>query len=323
MRNYYNNNNITQLSIRLFIDAANQNSEKVKELITRGQDINATDSEGNTALMYAVEEGILEVVRLEVKNVENKTALIHFAKQKALKIIECLVDNGADINKKNNRGMTPLMYAVRGAHLEIVKCLLDKGADVNLQDNKGNTALMQVGISKASPQDGELIQCLLDKDADINIKDQYGTSLLERAALKGIDWIGYLIRPDVNLFTNDPQIEAVTSSIECKSTKELLNKAARHIPSLTDSLLQLFNEGLRGNPNRSVFKENFYYHKKEGNIPQDLVERIEKTRGNKSLKELYCPPSQEIVTGWVKKIKSAEAKRQKTKFDDAFAAYGL
>ncbi|MBA8666732.1 ankyrin repeat domain-containing protein [Holosporaceae bacterium 'Namur'] len=319
----FNNNGIAQPSIGLFINAANQSSEKVKELITRGKDINATDSEGNTALMNAIEEGISEVARLEAKNAENKTALIDFAKQKALEIIECLADNGADVNKKNINGRTPLMYAVMGAHLEIVKCLLDRGADVNIQDSKGNTALSYIGKTKSSVQDGELIQCLLDKGADINIKDEFGKNFLERAACKGIDWMGYLIRPDVNLFSNDPKTKAVISSINCKSTKELLNKVARYIPSLNDTLAQYFADGLKGNPNRLVYKENFDYYKKSGGIINDLIEKIEETRGNKNSEKLYCPPSQKTVEAWVKKIKGTEARRKKAKFDDIFAAYGL
>ena len=51
-----------------------------------------------------------------------------------------LLEEGADVNVKDDRGSTALMYASEEGHVETVKLLLEKGADVNAKDNDGGTA---------------------------------------------------------------------------------------------------------------------------------------------------------------------------------------
>ena len=52
-----------------------------------------------------------------------------------------MIENGADVNIKNNYGITALIYAAEHGNLEIVKYLVEKGANVNIKDNHGRTAL--------------------------------------------------------------------------------------------------------------------------------------------------------------------------------------
>jgi hypothetical protein len=53
-----------------------------------------------------------------------------------------LIDNGADVNAKDNDGWTALMYAAFSGYTETAEVLIDNGADVNAKDNDGLTALM-------------------------------------------------------------------------------------------------------------------------------------------------------------------------------------
>jgi len=78
-------------------------------------DINSKDRTGLTALMYACSNGWL-------------------------KLVEFLVDHGADIELKDHQsGETALFFAVRINHVNIVKYLLSKGADKNATDKKCQT----------------------------------------------------------------------------------------------------------------------------------------------------------------------------------------
>ncbi|KAE9542968.1 hypothetical protein AGLY_002879 [Aphis glycines] len=78
-------------------------------------DINSKDRLGSTALMYACSNGWL-------------------------KLVEFLVDHGADIELKDHQsGETALFYAVRSNHVNIVEFLLSKGADREATDNKCQT----------------------------------------------------------------------------------------------------------------------------------------------------------------------------------------
>ena len=122
-----------------------------------GVDINATDVEGKTVLMYAIERG-------------NK------------KIIEWLLIRKANVNAKDIHGKTALMYAVyitqyvyaEEAVLQsllsdtifIIQSLLAAGADINATDIDGRTALMHA----RHPMYGtaRIIQLLLAEGAKVN-----------------------------------------------------------------------------------------------------------------------------------------------------------
>lgn len=56
-------------------------------------------------------------------------------------IIKLLIDNGADINQKDNNGNTALHYAVKSNDIKAAELLLNFGADLHLQNNSGLTAL--------------------------------------------------------------------------------------------------------------------------------------------------------------------------------------
>lgn len=60
-------------------------------------------------------------------------------RKKGASIAKMLIDAGADVNHRNDLGETPLYYAFRGGDIEVVKVLIDAGADVNAKDNDGIT----------------------------------------------------------------------------------------------------------------------------------------------------------------------------------------
>lgn len=76
----------------------------VSKCIKCGMDIDVTNDNGETALMYACQKGYLDLVLI-------------------------LVAGGADINAKDKNGKTVLNYAAEGGNTEIVKLLLSQGAD--------------------------------------------------------------------------------------------------------------------------------------------------------------------------------------------------
>jgi len=65
--------------------------------------------------------------------------LMKAAKEGKTDILKALLDEGIDVNIKDNDGMTALMWAAYKCHLNAVELLLDNDADVNEKNNEGMT----------------------------------------------------------------------------------------------------------------------------------------------------------------------------------------
>ena len=72
---------------------------------------------------------------------EHSTTLHEAAGKGDLAEVERLLDEGADVNIKDEGGATPLHAAAFGGHRDVIRLLMARGADVNAQDNDGDTPL--------------------------------------------------------------------------------------------------------------------------------------------------------------------------------------
>src|SRR5262249_2759313 len=105
------------------------------------------------------------------------------------KVVNLLLERGADIEATGNRGETALMKALEGIASEsevivasppIVQLLLTHGANVNARDKEGQSPLT-ILVSNWESQP-ELAQLLLDKGADIHARTKDGRTVLMIAA---------------------------------------------------------------------------------------------------------------------------------------------
>ena len=86
-----------------------------------------------------------------------------------IRIVQRLVNEGADLNMEDEYGLTALMCVALKGQDQAVQLLLENDADVNAQDNASETALMW-----ASEQgQAQLIQLLLD-----NLQTESGLTAL-------------------------------------------------------------------------------------------------------------------------------------------------
>jgi uncharacterized protein len=102
--------------------ALDGNTERVKELIHQGADINQRDGNGRTALMFAVINTHYETMKV-------------------------LLEYGADVNAKSNKGGTALMGAASAGDLRMVQALLDKGADLHARLAETNESAATLAAS--------------------------------------------------------------------------------------------------------------------------------------------------------------------------------
>lgn len=94
-----------------------------------------------------------------------------------------LIEQGADVNTRDQNGWTPLMYAASYARPapEMLQALLAKGADVNARDNSGDTTLI-ISIVRHNTGLMDIVRVLLEKGADVNAGNKQGRTALMVAA---------------------------------------------------------------------------------------------------------------------------------------------
>jgi ankyrin repeat protein len=154
-------------------DAAMQrNNDVVTKLLRDGADVNGSQPDGATALMWAAYNGDVKLAQALLKaganpaaaNRNGSTALWLAATRGDAQMLETLLDAGANANEELPLGRRPLMLAARSGVVEAVDVLLEHGADPNAKETqRGTTALMQ-----AADQGHAAVAALLIKEgADV------------------------------------------------------------------------------------------------------------------------------------------------------------
>ncbi|OKH47644.1 hypothetical protein NIES2101_23270 [Calothrix sp. HK-06] len=75
------------------------------------------------------------------KNDAGETALHLAVKNNDLRLVEILINSGADVNATTNYKATPLHYAASFAKNSIINLLASKGSNINAVDNNGKKPL--------------------------------------------------------------------------------------------------------------------------------------------------------------------------------------
>ena len=163
----------TRSSATTVADAAmTGNAEAVRTLLRDGNDVNAAQGDGMTALHWAARQGhaaMADMLLYAGANVRATTRLggympLHLASQAgAAPVLAALVKAGAPVNAVTTTGATPLMLAAASGSVEAVTALADNGAELDIVDTaNGVTALMFAAAQNRT----DVVQALLARGAD-------------------------------------------------------------------------------------------------------------------------------------------------------------
>jgi ankyrin repeat protein len=153
--------------------------EGLAALLKKGVDVNATEADGSTALMWASYRDDEESAALLIQagahvNIANElgaTALWAASMNGSAVMVGRLLQAGANPNLALIAGETPVMVTSRSGSAGVVEQLLAKGANVNARGPRGQTALMWA-VAQRHP---DVVKVLLAHGADVQARsDEWG-----------------------------------------------------------------------------------------------------------------------------------------------------
>ncbi|MHC4154047.1 MAG: ankyrin repeat domain-containing protein [Planctomycetota bacterium] len=171
-------------------------TDKVRQLVESGTDVDTRDKLGWTASFWALsakQKGVFEYLLNKGANVTAKTngglTLLHQAsKAGSVEIVKQLMAKGADVSVKDKDGQTPLQCAASEGHKEVVKLLVAKGADVNVTAKNGKHPLGDAALAGHE----DVVRLLIASGAEVNLNaklypssEEYRGTALHAAALGG------------------------------------------------------------------------------------------------------------------------------------------
>jgi len=186
-------NGLNEDEVEFFKLARKGDADEMLELIKKGVNPHATTEDYTTVLMVAVVYEQHDVAEMLLKleadiharefvDAESAgagvTAMNLAALNKDRRMIELLLEYGADINEKAGfDGESPFLMAVYSDDYDYMDFVLGKGANINIELYSGETGFIHAVLS----DDKKLINYLLDNGADINHRNITGLTALEIA----------------------------------------------------------------------------------------------------------------------------------------------
>jgi ankyrin repeat protein len=224
------------------IQVASEKGHKgiVEMLIKAGADVNSGSEPPLSCASGYGNEDVVQTLILAGANVNLEGGLetaLHAASRwyyPGRKILELLIDAGADVNQVAGRYGTALQAAVAGdmdepSALEAVRILIGAGANVNLVGGKYGTALQAAAYYNGH----KIIEELIDAGANVNlVGGEYGTAL--RAAVLSES---YSLEDRIDVLQMLIQAGADVNLKRWKDTSPLEAALARGHPDIAQILL--------------------------------------------------------------------------------------
>lgn len=175
----------------LFVAVIRDDAGSLAKLLRQGVDPNSRDPKGFPALAVAIKrespkafEMLLAhpAIDVDARNAAGETPLMLAAIAGELEASQQLVARGAQVQFP---GWSPIHYAASGPNTRLVQWLLDRGAQVDAESPNGTTPLM---LAAQHAPEGT-VELLLKRGADPRKRNQRGLQAADYAEMGGRDFL--------------------------------------------------------------------------------------------------------------------------------------
>jgi ankyrin repeat protein len=180
-----NNNGAAVREIMTTLEARGESGLVVKNMIFESLlvDLNPLQSAAKyeaaeVAKALLDHEAIVDSIDVRTES----TPLIIAGREGSIKTAKVLLENGAEVNRKDKDGRTAVMLASIEGHKSTIELLVEHGANLSLTENRGNTALQ---IAAFYCGDSRLMSFMVENGAEINEVDNRLHSAIWLAASAG------------------------------------------------------------------------------------------------------------------------------------------
>jgi len=213
----------------------------VKELISHRANLDCCTVKGSTPLLEAISNKNTEIAKTFIDsgcnvNLADRTheAPIHILIRQIsslfspspecerLHLVHCLVEAGADVNKKDCEGSTALYLAAAGGDLDLCRYLLSHGGSISEATSKGNTILHAAVFSGNT----DIVKLCLSAGSDVNYINKSGQHSLLAAV------------------TSRCNFEILTLLVEAGSNVNIVQKQDNHT-ALHEAVCQHYEAAVR------------------------------------------------------------------------------
>lgn len=164
------------------------------------------------------------------KDSSKEFTLLHFAASFGdTNVAKLLLEQGVDIDVKDQNGNTSLHLAALNGHTDIVKLLLEKGSDLSVVNKEGNTFLHLAAFNGHI----DTVKFLLEEGSDLSAVNKYGDTPLNTAFYNDQrETVKYLIEKEPGM--KEVVEDLVKSVVESKTHKLLKGSTSLHLAAAYD-----------------------------------------------------------------------------------------
>jgi ankyrin repeat protein len=189
-----------------FFDAvSNNNSQRLRDLIRQGVNVNIRDKDGKAGIVIAIEKKFNDILRILLDNgadlngsyFKSSADLFIFAlHNNNFEGAELLLRKGikTNLNHRYKGGKSALMIAIEQDRLTLINLIMQNSFNPDLTDEFGNTALMYA----ASRNMISTVKNLLEKNSDPTIRQVAGKTAGDIAKEKGHSALARILEEESN-----------------------------------------------------------------------------------------------------------------------------